>query len=264
MRIRIIPATGAALELLRSCALVLTITGWASAQPLVKHAPEPIGQASQERLRGRVTFAQRQALAVYGPEVGITFGDAEVPTSLTGQLSRRVHSDDAVAEAQAALGLHGAAFRVGPEDAFTFSGFESEESGTPSVRMQQTYNGIAVIGAELVIHLSADYVTGIVGRFVPDLNVPTGALNLGTAAVSALSYARDLGYRNAQAGEPRTPVIFVDGSGAGHLAIPVQVTHEGPDGTLFADLLIDAQDSSGLMHTRLMDRQFTSTPAPIR
>src|SRR4051812_36227925 len=103
MKTQTTPTTVRAFDLLTCCAFVLTMAGWASAQPLVRQPAEPTSQAGHELQRARVAFAQRQALAAYGPEIAVTFGDAEVPTLLTGQLSRRIRPDDAVAEAQAAL-----------------------------------------------------------------------------------------------------------------------------------------------------------------
>jgi zinc metalloprotease ZmpA len=263
MRIKTNSSTGAAFELLASCTLALTITGWAGAQPQFKHPAEPMGQARHELPGARVTFAQRQALAAYGPEIRVALGDEEVPTSLTGQLSVRVHPDDAVAEAQAALKLHGAAFRVRQEDGFMFGAFEPDESGVSSVRMQQTYKGIPVIGGELVVQLSPGQVTGISGSFVPDLDVPTDAVNPGAAVASALSYAHEVGYLNPQVGEARTPVIFVNGRGAGHLAIPVRATHDGPDGTVLEDIWVDASNGTVLRHIRLWDKRVSSTPGSV-
>jgi hypothetical protein len=210
-------------------------------------------ELAHQRLPGeRFTAQQRQALAAYGPDVSVEFGDQEVPSSITGHLSSRVRPDNAVAEAQAALEFHGAAFRRGPNDGFSFSALESDKLGMPHVRMTQTYRGIPVVGGELTVHLSRDQVIGISGHFVPDLNVPTdSAASRAQAAAGALSFARNEAYENAQVAATHEPVIFVDNESIGHLAIPVQITSDGPEESGQEDLYIDATSS------QVLGRQFT-------
>src|SRR5207237_85035 len=135
---------------------------------------------------------------------------------------------------------HGAAFRLGADDGFTFRTVETDKGGAQHVRMAQTYKGIFVIGGELIVHLERDQVIGISGRFVADLDVPTAAaINADEAAASALSFLRN-DHQNPRVAAGRQPVIFVDGENLGHLAIPVQVMSGGEDESLPIDLFVDA------------------------
>src|SRR5207249_3861840 len=53
------------------------------------------------------------------------------------------------------------------------------------------------------------------------------------------SFAREQGYRNPQVVETREPAILVDGDGAGHLVIPVRVSHDGSEESTGTDLFVD-------------------------
>ena len=153
----------------RSIALSLSLAGFALAQ-------------SPATLPGsHIAAAQRRALEAYGPDVEIRFNAREVPSSIMGRLSARSHNGDPAAEAQAALDLHGAAFRRGPDDGFAFAGLTIDKAGVLNVRMAQTYKGLPVVDGELTVHLDDDSVLGISGRFMPDLAVDTDAARFGAA-----------------------------------------------------------------------------------
>jgi len=157
----------------------------------------------------RMTAEQRRALAQYGPAISVAFGQYEVPSSIIGRLSARVHPGDPVAEAQSALQTHGVAFRLRPDDAFTPDGVETDKAGAQHVRMRQTYKHLAVIGGELTVHLDQSYVTGISGRFVPDLD-----LSDQTSTPDALQSA---------AGSEE-PVIVVDQIGTARVVAPAELS----------------------------------------
>jgi hypothetical protein len=215
-----------------------------------------VGQSSpqsatpQHGLPGaRITAAQRQAFAAFGPDISIAFGDNEVPASIRGALSGRSYPADPAAEAQAALRRYAAALRAGPDDEFSFISAEQRGSGL-SVRMAQAYRGIPVINAGLIVEMTGESVTAIRGRFEPDLDIlPTPALSAYDASDRALSYARDHGYRSPQVVETQSMVIFIDDNGVGHLTIPVQVSQDGPQTTADAVMFIDAV-SGGVLASR--------------
>lgn len=196
---------------------------------------------SQHNVPGqRLTGAQQQALAGYGNDVDVQFGGQDVPSSLRGRLSVRTHAGDPVAEAQAALSFHGAAFRRGQDDGFAFEALEPDKAGNTRVRMSQTYKDLRVIGGELAVNFDQNYVTGISGRFVPDLNVETTVPgNPDRAIASAHSFIRAKEYSNAKVAGSSAPVVYVDEENGARLAVPIQVTYdtaaESNEETLYVD-----------------------------
>ena len=212
------------LPLAAACIAALTLTGSAPAQPARGHQTKLPGE--------RFTPAQRQALAGYGSDVLVEFGNQEVPVSLTGPLAIRVRPDDPAAEAQAALDRNAAAFRIGPHDRFVYDSVEADKAGGQHVHMKQTYDGIPVEGGELVVHLSRSEVRGISGRFIADLNLSTdvAAGSADRAAASALAFAAGEGTPNPRVAGLRGPVVIADRESAGHLAIPVELSQNDGDG----------------------------------
>jgi hypothetical protein len=189
----------------------------------------------------RITAAQRQALAAYGPDVQIMFDAQEVPTFMRGPISSRFYPDDPSAEAQAALALSGAAFRRSPNDAFTATWVEEDKSGMPHVHMAQAYKGIPVDGGELTVHLSNNQVTGITGHFVADLDLATGpAPKADQAAAAALEFAATEGRQNPRIVGTNSQVIYMDEANVGHRAVPVQIATDGPDGSDQQMVFVDA------------------------
>jgi len=93
--------------------------------------------------------------------------------SLEGDLGLRQDTDPVIA-AQAALGAQGAIFGRGPDDNFENTNYDPpDELGTDHIRMTQTYQGVHVLGGELIVHMTPDRVTGINGRFVQNLQLST-------------------------------------------------------------------------------------------
>jgi hypothetical protein len=200
----------------------------------------------------KITPQQRSALASYGRDIEVVFNDQEVPSSLVGDLMRRTHPSDAVADAQATLQAAGPAFRLRPDDGFTLNGIETEKDGTQTVRMTQTYRGIPVIGGELSISVGQDYVTGISGRFVSDLNVlGSSSMNPGDAAERALLFARNHNYQNPLVAGTGEKSIYIDHEHAGHVAVPVQIASDDPDGAHTDNVLVDAMSGNVLSTQRL-------------
>lgn len=193
-------------------------------------------QTHQQNLPGtRLTAAQQEALRAYGSDVNIAFSDQEVPSYLMGRLSARAFPDDPVAEAQAVLLQHGPAFRRRVNDNFVFNALDTEKNGDLSVRMTQNYKGIPVSDAELVVYLNRDSVTGITGRFVPDLDVQIDSTG-----------------NSAEVDAERKPIILVDGNGIGHLAFTTQVTNNNAERNNQEKVFIDANDG------RVLGRQMLS------
>jgi vibriolysin len=164
-----------------------------------------------------------------------------VPEFLEGRLSAR-DSADAVTAAADALQNHRAAFRAGMNDDFVFSGRkEKDQLGQDHVRMQQTFQGLPVVGGELIVHMTGDSVIGISGHFVPEINVPTQAtLPREVLQQVALRRIADDAGKNARVESVGTPVVFLDDDDNAALAVPVQISYVGKQGVQIDDLYVDA------------------------
>lgn len=210
--------------------------------------------AQQKNPVRTLTTLQMQTLESYGKNVLIEFDSQNVPSYLMGQLSIRAHSD-AVAEANAALDIHGNAFSRGPDDGFTSRVVEKDQLGMTHVRMAQTYKGLPVVGAELVVHLTEDKVVGINGQFVPDLDLKTQPLiTADQAAASARSFIESQGGRISQPAETRSPVVVVDEAGTGRLAIPVHIVYSDSEELEIDDIFVDAENGAVLKRHPLVWR----------
>jgi vibriolysin len=202
----------------------------------------------------RITPAQRQALESYAAATDIEFDDRDVPKFLMGTLSGRRHADP-IAEARRALDEHGASFRRRREDGFLHRRHETDRLGETHVRMTQTYKGLPVIGAELIVHLRSDSVSGISGHFIADLNVPTEpAIAAAEASDIAVSFVQSHGAVDAVVVESRTPVVFLNAEGVGQLAIPVRVRYSSVEGVEVDDIFVNALDRSVLGRHSLVFR----------
>jgi vibriolysin len=229
--------------------LALTASTWTS----YAARQEPRSQDQRQRI-SRLSATQRQALESYGREVEIELDDQDVPSNLMGTLSQRA-SEEPLLAARAALDLHGTAFRRGPEDGFAYRTHETDELGMTHIRMTQTYRGLPVVGGELIVHLTEENVAGINGRFVADLDLATQpAITADQAAASALSFIANQGGQNANVTEQAEPVVWIDGKNRGHLALPVQVEYEGPEGVEHDKLFVDAGDGQVLDRRPLIRR----------
>jgi hypothetical protein len=193
----------------------------------------------------RMTSRQKRALRNYDSSVSIEFDEQLVPSSIRGHLSDRIHSGDPEAEAKAALALHGAALRVGPDDAFVINRIRKDKAGVEHVIMTQTYKGIPVTDGVIVVHLSESAVIGISGRFVADLDLSTEPqISKEQAVASALSemeHAENDGKADALA-----TVILIDKQNMGRLAIPVRVDIKEGTENRSQDIFIDAGSGRAL------------------
>src|SRR5262245_20685799 len=163
--------------------------------------------------------------------------------SLEGDLGLRQDTDPVIA-AQAALGAQGAIIGRGPDDDFENTDYEQpDELGTDHIRMTQTYQGVHVLGGELIVHMTSDRVTGINGRFVQNLQLSTSpVLSVDEAESSA---AADVQLRGGQeiliyeASDEPTLFVFAEGN-APRLARRVRVGFQGEEGEELEDIIVDA------------------------
>ena len=207
-----------------------------------------VKQSKQDISGDHMTVAQREALGKLSPSISVDLDDRDVPFSLRGSLCRRVNPDDPVAEAESALETFGTAFRRGDKDGFTYSNIRNDRAGNIRVEMAQSYKGFAVIGKSLVVSLSRNEVIGISGNFVADLKVKTRPVITRTdAADFAQSRLRDEGRQDATVIGTGEPVIFVDETMVGHLAIPAQVTYSEAETPKSEELFIEARRGLGIL-----------------
>ncbi|HEV8268157.1 MAG TPA: M4 family metallopeptidase, partial [Thermoanaerobaculia bacterium] len=187
--------------------------------------------------------AQKKALASYGSDVNIVMGERDVPSYLMGRLSPLASGEPREA-AEAALDQNGAAFRRGPNDGFAFRVSEHDQIGMAHVRMTQTYAGLAVVGGELIVHLSADHVAGINGRFVADIDLDTHVtVSDRRAADAALAYVESLGGRFGSVRSIDEPVIFAM-EDAARLAVPVLVDYVDDHGPEMDMVYVDGRSGA--------------------
>jgi vibriolysin len=176
-----------------------------------------------------------------GPQVRAEMNRHGVPAFLEGKLSAR-DSADPVNAATRALQKHRAAFRAGMNDDFVFSGRKEKDIlGQDHVRMQQTFQGLRVVGGELIVHMTDDSVIGINGHFVPDISVPTQpTLAREVLQQVALQRVADAAGLNARIESVGTPVVFLDDDDNASLAVPIQISYIGKQGVQIDDLYVDA------------------------
>jgi hypothetical protein len=151
------------------------------------------------------------------------------------------------------LEANGAAFRRGPNDGFLFRALETDNHGGLHVHMTQTYKGIHVLGGELVVDLESEYVAGISGHFLADLDMDTNSATIPDGAIAA---AVSEGHRNARVVRKSDPVILADRGQAGLMAIPVRISSDGAEGSDGEDLMIDATGG------RVVSRQTITAVVP--
>lgn len=189
---------------------------------------------------GEPRDAQRRALASYAEDVQIALDEKGVPSYLMGRLSARVPADAREA-AEAALERHGAAFRRGRDDGFTFRQEERDQLGMTHVRMTQTYKGLPVVGGELIVHLTTGDVAGVNGRFLAGIDLDTRvSISGGEAAAAAVSFVESQGGRSPSVSSIGGPVVLVRESGSS-LAIPVLVSYTGRRGFEMDIVYVDGQ-----------------------
>jgi len=185
----------------------------------------PAARALDSRGPGRsLTADQLRALRSLDPSVEVRFEDSSVPSALNGKLALRRVPDPGAAAA-AALDELGPVFRRGPADGFRYRSRIDDSTGT-HVRMVQTYKGLEVVGGELIVHLSESDVTGVNGRFVPDLDMPSRP---SVSAAQAASIARDatiaMGGTDVEIVEVATPVVYALHVAEPAVSVPVRVRY---------------------------------------
>jgi Fungalysin/Thermolysin Propeptide Motif len=207
-------------------------------------------EAAQRVPGERVTFQQRQALMHLGAGTNIEFNDHEVPSSISGLALPRTRPGDPQGEAESVLASHADAYRRGLDDGFTFTGIESDKDGGHTVHMAQTYRGIPVIGAGLNVRVSADAVTGISGRFIPDLQLDTvPAIAEADVAAKVLALTREEGAQNAQRLRVSGPAVFVDKGHPARLVFTAELAQGEGDGSTQEAVFVDARNGQVLART---------------
>jgi Zn-dependent metalloprotease len=130
---------------------------------------------------------------------------------------------------------------------------EADALGQTHVRIRQSVRGVPALGAEIVVHLSAEGVTGVTGVLLPDAELDTNPkTSVSEAAVAAvLRTARDRADANPAV---ESADLFVYRTGllegyAGSNRLVWGVVLEGPD---YRDLvLLDAADTRFLQRIAL-------------
>lgn len=216
-----------------------------------------MGQTQSGKDRNKKNFEQRQAIAALGSDVAIEYDSRGVPLSVRGRLANRLNEADPAEEAKSILNRFGAIFRRGRADDFTLRTIRKDRSGDTYVHMTQTYNGIPVIGGELVVHLGKREVSEISGRFIADLKVDTQPSLTKDYAIALVQSHIAEGEQQASVLDAGEPVIFVNETDVAHLAIPVQVDF-GPVGTgQIEELFVDLKQGA-ILGNRLSDQKAQS------
>jgi len=141
-----------------------------------------------------------------------------------------------------ALEEYGDALGRGPEDGFAFRIEEKDGLGQTHVRMMQTYRGIRVLGGDVVVHVDADGLLGMNGRFLAGLDLPV--LPAQTPAVSAGAAADWIvsgGGANVEIVDVLEPVVW-GLSGEPTLVVPVRAMWVEDEELRFEDVHVDAAD----------------------
>lgn len=169
--------------------------------------------------------------------------------SLEGELGPRQDTEPFLA-AQAALLAQGHAFGRGPDDDFVNTSHEPpDELGMDHIRMTQTYQGVHVIGGELIVHMTSDQVIGINGRFVENLQLSiTPELSADEAESQAVADVQRRGGQEILVHEASDePALFVFAEGDNRrLARRVRVGYQGEEGEELEDIFVDAINGSAL------------------
>ena len=148
----------------------------------------------------------------------------------------------------------------GPQDGFAFRVEEKDLLGQTHVRMAQTFRGIPVLGAELIVHADADGLLGISGRFVSGLEVPAfAALAPAEAAGFAVERIERGGGANVEVVDVLEPVIWAL-SGEPRLTVPVRAMWVEDDELVFEDVHVDAATGA---HVGSLSKVFTAKSRKI-
>ena len=175
-----------------------------------------------------------------------------IPTSIRGRLGhigfgpvdRSVHGYLAKA-----LPL----FRGAGEERFRTLRVKRDDRGQAHLRLGQEFRGLPIVGAELFVHVneSTGQVTGINGRFVPAVGLPTAAKVDASAALD--SALRQAGITQPQLLEFPYLTYIADDGGA-HLAWAARVAHMDDQGFQHDRIFADALDGSLVARHALIHR----------
>jgi Zn-dependent metalloprotease len=163
-----------------------------------------------------LTEAQRRALTKITDQLTyIDFHPTAVPSWLMGDLGP-VEGEPASA-ALTAVQRVGDVYRLTAHDGFHARRISvDDETGETHVRLQQRYQGLRVVQGELIVHLRRESITGINGRFIPDIAIETRPA---LSAERALDLAQSrLTKGSVEALSSPELVIFVEGEARPRLA----------------------------------------------
>ena len=116
---------------------------------------------------------------------------------------------------------------------------EAEGNGVNHVRLKQSYKGLSVFGADLVVHITNNTVASLNGQYLADIQVDTQPTLTTQAVLKAVVSAP--GYKNPQLRESQLvifdPALLGAGTDQVHLAYSLVVDDPGADisDTVFVD-----------------------------
>jgi bacillolysin len=245
-----------------SVALVLLSVIGLAVQPVRAQPPPP-----SEKERVLLSQLQRQAgsdvRVAYHAETGrVRFIGTQPGSELAQSLTQATHLEP-VAAAMAFLDVYGALFGLrNPAAELALLRTTSRTGGRVSVRLQQRYAGIPVLGAELIVQLDGrGAVTSASGEILPDLSLSTTPqVDAAVARDSALAHTVRLYALEVDRLSASDPELYVfgrallggDGSREPRLVWRVVVT---PRELLPIEelVLVDAQDGTILLHFNQID-----------
>ncbi|MGW4205161.1 M4 family metallopeptidase, partial [Streptomyces sp. NPDC004726] len=145
----------------------------------------------------------------------------------------RAHQADLLADATAARSRTAAAIGLGPEETLLPTSVLEDADGTVHTRYERAFDGLPVLGGDLVVHATpSGAVKGVTRATSARISVPstTPARSAASARASSLSRAKKDGTRSAvAAGAPRAVVWAATGRPV--LAWETVVEGAQPDGT---------------------------------
>ncbi len=197
--------------------------------------------AANNQPQPMVSSAQARALADL-PEVDtVTFDGNGVPTFLAGHLGYLGPGSPDGAAMRYVERLR-PLLRATGRERIAATRTMRDDLGQVHVRLQQYYNGLLVVGGEIVVH--ADAATGEVrvvnGQFVPDEGLPTRARVAARAAL--LKSAQDADIRDGQVLDQPALVYVVANDGKTYLTWTVLVSYEGAQGPTVDRIFASAID----------------------
>jgi len=188
--------------------------------------------------------------------------DNAQPRFVEGRLVDKVARGTEIAAAYQFLDDHKAAFRmVDPRRELTVARVDVDDLGMRHVRMKQQYQGLPVIGGEMIAHFTNDDVLRTVnGNFVADLELDvTPALTIADATrLAELDLASFFG-----AGQPVEPVLVVfPWEGTNYLAWRLFIYSDTPMGRW--EYFVDARTGDIIYKAnRIMDTDAIGTGTSV-